>query len=302
MRIAITGSSGLIGTALQERLADDGHQVIPIVRGEARPGTIRWDPAAGQLDAAQLDGLDGVVHLAGEGIGDHRWSEAHKHRVIESRRAGTRLLSEALAATTRRPAVLVSGSAVGFYGDRGDEVLTERSSPGTGFLTEVCLAWEGATAAAEAAGIRVAHLRTGIVLDSRGGALRKMALPFRFGLGGRLGSGKQWMSWIHLADEVEAIRFLLTHDVSGPVNGTAPTPVTNAVMSKALGRALHRPAVVPVPAFGPRLLLGRELADNLLFTGQRVLPEVLVAAGYEFRHPELDEALGSLLTRSPSAT
>lgn len=294
MRIAITGSTGLIGTALTERLTADGHQVIPVVRGDPRPGTVHWDPAAGHLDPAQLEGLDGVVHLAGEGIGDHRWSAAHKHRVIESRRAGTRLLAEALAATTDRPAVLVSGSAVGFYGDRGGEVLTERSDPGTGFLTEVCLAWEGATRAAEEAGIRVVRLRTGIVLDANGGVLPRMALPFRFGLGGRLGSGKQWMSWIHIADEVDAIRFLLTHDVSGPVNATAPNPVTNAVLSKSLGRAMHRPSLVPVPAFGPRLLLGRELADSLLFTGQRVLPEVLATSGYEFHHPDLDEALQAL--------
>jgi uncharacterized protein (TIGR01777 family) len=294
VRIAITGASGLIGTALQHRLRADGHEVVPIVRTAGVPDTIFWDPAAGRLDARDLEGLDGVVHLAGEGIGDRRWNEEHRRRVLESRRAGTTLLSEALAATSARPAVLVSGSAVGWYGDRGDEVLTEQSGPGTGFLTEVCQVWEAATAPAEAAGIRVAHLRTGIVFDASGGALPKMALPFKLFAGGRMGSGKQWMSWIHLDDEVGAIRFLLDHDVSGPVNATAPTPVTNAVLTKALGRALHRPAVVPVPAFGPRLVLGREMADSLLFISQRVLPEVLVSNGFELAHPDLDEALAAI--------
>jgi uncharacterized protein (TIGR01777 family) len=294
VRIAITGASGLIGTALQERLRADGHEVVPIVRREGVPASIFWDPARGRLDPRDLEGLDAVVHLAGESIGDRRWNAEHKRRVLESRRAGTTLLCEALAATSRRPAVLVSGSAVGFYGDRGDEVLTEQSAPGRGFLTEIVTTWEGATAPAEAAGIRVAHLRTGIVLDRDGGALPKMALPFKLLLGGRLGSGRQWMSWIHLDDEVGAIRFLLEHDVRGPVNATAPTPVTNAVFAKELGRALHRPAVVPVPAFGPRLLLGREMADSLLFISQRALPEVLVSNGFRFEHPDLDEALASI--------
>jgi uncharacterized protein (TIGR01777 family) len=294
VRIAITGASGLVGTALQERLRADGHEVVPIVRRPGPPGTVLWDPANGRLDPADLEGLDGVVHLAGEGIGDRRWNEEHKRRVLESRRAGTTLLCEALAATVDRPAVLVSGSAVGWYGDRGDEVLTEASGPGSGFLTDVVATWEGATVAAEQAGIRVAHLRTGIVLDGDGGALPKMALPIRLFVGGRLGSGRQWMSWIHLDDEVDAIRFLLDHDISGPVNATAPTPVTNAVLTKALGRALHRPTVVPIPAFGPRLLLGREMADNLLFISQRVLPEVLVSHGFDFAHPDLDEALAAI--------
>ena len=208
---------------------------------------------------------------------------------------GPTLLAEALAATTSRPPVLVSGSAVGFYGDRGDEELREGSGPGTGFLAEICLAWEAATAPAEAVGIRVAHLRTSLVLDRDGGVLPRMALPFKVGLGGRLGSGRQWMSWITLADEVEAIRFLLTHDVSGPVNAAAPEPVTNAQMSKAIGRALHRPSLVPVPAFGPRLLLGREMADQLLLAGQRVVPSVLLDAGFEFRHREIGGALQSVL-------
>lgn len=297
MRIGITGASGLIGTALGARLRSDGHDVVPFVRGEGRPGSIRWDPAKGQLDPADLEGLDAVVNLAGEGIGDHRWTAEHKRRVLQSRVDGTRLLSEALVATTDRPAVLLSGSAIGYYGDRGDEVCTERSAPGSGFLTEVCQAWEDATAAAEAAGIRVAHLRTGLVLDTKGGVLPRMALPVKLGVGGRLGSGKQWHSWITLDDHVGATRFLLDHDVSGPVDLTAPTPATNAEFTKALGRALHRPVWLPVPAAPLRLVLGKELADNLLFTGQRVLPEVLASSGYDFAHPELDEALTAVLGR-----
>jgi uncharacterized protein (TIGR01777 family) len=294
--IAITGSSGLIGSALRSRLEADGHAVVPIVRGEARPGSISWDPMAGRLDPADLEGLDGVVHLAGEGIGEKRWTDEQKRKVIESRSKGTALLAEALAATTQRPPVLVSGSAIGFYGDRGDEQLTETSGPGTGFLTEICQAWEAGTAAAEAAGIRVAHLRTGIVLAPKGGALGKMLPLFKLGVGGRFGSGRQWMSWISLEDEVDAIRFLLAHEVSGPVNATAPNPVTNAVFAKALGASLHRPSIVPVPAFGPRLLLGRELADQLLFASQRVHPDALIDAGYEFTHPDLAGALAAVVS------
>jgi uncharacterized protein (TIGR01777 family) len=290
----MTGSSGLVGTALQRRLREEGHEVVPVVRKPGLAGTVFWDPEHGALDAGDLEGLDAVVHLAGEGIGARRWNDAHKQRVLESRVRGTTLLCEALASTSERPAVLVSGSAVGWYGDRGDEELTERSGPGDDFLAGVARAWEDATAPAEAAGIRVAHLRTGIVLDRTDGALPRLALPFKLFAGGRLGSGRQWMSWIHLDDEVDAIRFLLEHDIRGPVNATAPTPVTNAVLAKALGRALHRPSAVPVPAFGPRLLLGREMADSLLFVSQRVLPEVLVSNGFPFRHPDLDEALAAI--------
>jgi uncharacterized protein (TIGR01777 family) len=236
-----------------------------------------------------------VVNLAGEGIGDHRWTDAHKQRVMESRRRGTALLSEALAATRDRPAVLVSGSAVGYYGDRGDEVLTEQSAPGTGFLTEVCLAWEAATAAAEAAGIRVAHIRTGLVLDAKDGVLPRMALPVKLGAGGRLGAGKQWHSWITLDDEVGAIAFLLAGDLAGPVNLTAPDPATNAAFTKALGRVLHRPVWLPVPKLPLQLALGRGRADNLLFTGQRALPERLLESGFSFSAPELEPALASVL-------
>ena len=296
MRIAITGASGLIGTALGRSLAADGHAVVPVVRDQSRSGAVRWDIARREIDVAGLEGLDAVVHLAGEGIGDKRWTDEQKRKILESRREGTSLLSEALAGLSTPPPVLVSGSAIGFYGDRGDEQLTETSPAGSGFLTEVVKAWEGATATAEAAGIRVVKARTGIVLDREGGALARMASIARLGALGRLGSGRQWMSWIALEDEVRAIRFLIDHDIRGPVNLTAPAPVTNAVFTKALGRVLHRPTVLPIPGFGPKLLLGRELASALLLEGQRVRPEVLLNAGFEFRYDDLETALRAILT------
>ena len=238
-----------------------------------------------------------MVHLAGEGIAEKRWTDDRKRRIKESRSQGTALLADALTGLAAKPPVLVSGSAIGFYGDRGDEQLTEDSRPGSGFLSEVAQAWEAATASAEAAGIRVAKIRTGIVLDADGGALQRLASLARFGVLGKIGSGRQWMSWVALADEVGAIRFLLDHDVAGPVNLTAPGPVTNEVFTKALGRVLKRPTFLPVPSFGPKLLLGSELAESLLFEGQRVLPEVLLDAGYEFEHTDLEPALRAILGR-----
>jgi uncharacterized protein len=300
VRIAITGSSGFIGSALRRSLEADGHTVVPMVRRPARTGEISWDPAAGRLEATDLDDLDAVVNLAGAGIGDARWTPERKRLVLESRTDGTRLLAGALAAAERRPPVLVSGSAIGYYGDRGDEVLTERSAPGDDFVAGVCVAWEAATQAAEGAGVRVAHIRTGLVLDGSGGIFPRMALPFRLGVGGRLGSGQQWMSWIGLADEVGAIRFLLDHEVSGPVDLTAPEPVTNAQLTKVLGAALHRPTLVPAPAAALRLALGRERADGLLFVSQRVVPAVLAEAGYEFRHPLLVGAVEAAIDRGGS--
>ena len=298
MRVAITGSSGLIGGALARSLETDEHEVVRVVRsGPAAPGRVRWDIDKGEIDAAGLEGLDGVVHLAGEGIGERRWSDEQKRRILESRTKGTGLLTETLASLDAKPAVLVSGSAIGGYGNRGDEQLTEASSLGTGFLAEIVIAWEAAAAPAEAAGIRVPKVRTGIVLDPHGGALQRLARLCRFGILGKLGDGKQWMSWISLADEVAAIRFLLDPacDVGGPVNLTAPAPVTNEVFTKALGRVLHRPTVLPVPKFGPTLLLGGELAESLLYEGQRVLPDVLLDAGFEFQHTDLESALRELL-------
>jgi uncharacterized protein (TIGR01777 family) len=298
MDVAVTGSTGLIGTALVDALTGAGHRVLRVVR---RPppspasDAVVWDPKAGTIDAAGLEDVDAVVHLAGAGIGDKRWNEAYKRELLDSRVQGTGLLARTLAGLTRRPGVLVSASAVGWYGDRGDEVLDETSAPGTGFLAMVCQQWEAAAEPARAVGIRVAHPRSGVVLSPRGGALKKELPLFKFGLGGRFGTGRQWQSWITLDDEVRGLVHLLTADVDGPVNLTAPTPVTNAEMTATLGRVLHRPTVLPVPSFGPKLLLGPELAAVLLYEGQRVLPRALEASGFQFAHPELEEALRSLL-------
>jgi uncharacterized protein (TIGR01777 family) len=300
--VAVTGSGGLIGRALVRRLQEGGHRVRRVVRsGGEGPDAVRWDPMVGTIDASALAGVDAVVNLGGEGIGDHRWTEAQKRRIRDSRVTGTTVLAEAMAALEPRPSVLLNASAVGYYGDRGDEVLTEASGPGTGFLSEVVQAWEGATRPAAAAGIRTACFRTGIVLAADGGALAKQLPLFRFGLGGRLGSGKQWLPWIALEDEVGAIVHLLTADVEGPVNLAAPDPVTNATFTEVLGRVLGRPSFLAVPAFGPRLLLGRELADELLFSSARMVPEKLRASGYQFALPELEGALRSVLDRPAAA-
>lgn len=301
MRVAVTGSSGLIGSALVRSLEGDGHGVVRVVRSASAGGdhgaTVTWDPVQGTIDAAGLEGVDAAVHLAGAGIGDERWSDDRKRVILESRTKGTALLARTLAGLAAPPAVLLSGSAVGYYGDRGDEVCTETSPAGTGYLAEVCEAWEAAAAPAVEAGIRTAFLRTGIVQTKAGGALKKTLPLFKLGLGGRFGSGKQWWSWISLADEVGAIRHLLDHDVSGPVNLTAPAPVTNAEYTSTLGSVLGRPTVLPVPSFGPKLLLGAEGAKAVLLDGQRVLPAVLERKGYTFRHPTLEAALRSELSR-----
>jgi uncharacterized protein (TIGR01777 family) len=300
MRIAVSGSRGLIGSALVRSLTADGHQVARLVRpgGDVADGDVRWDIAAGRIDAAALEGVDGVVHLAGEGIASGRFTEAHKHEVLESRTKGTALLSEALASLAAPPAVMLSGSAIGYYGDRGDEVLTEASPPGEGFLPDLCRAWEAATGMATHAGVRVAHLRTGIVLDPEGGALGKQLLPFKLGLGGKAGKGDQWLPWITLADEVRAIRFLLDAPVHGPVDLTAPNPVTSATFAATLGRVLRRPAVLPIPRLVAKLPAGiGALAENLLFTSARVRPQVLLDAGFTFTHEELEPALRALLSR-----
>ncbi len=299
MKVLISGSSGLIGTALTSHLRTQGHQVVPLVRRSAAAGEVRWDPAAGTIDSDALRrvGVDGVVHLAGAGIGDKRWSAEYRREILESRTVTTDLLSRSLAALPTPPRVMVSGSAIGWYGDRGDEVLDETSAGSTGFLPEVCQAWEAATAPAEAAGIRVAHVRTGIVLSPDGGALRKLLPLFRLGLGGHFGNGRQWQSWISITDEVRAIEHLLTTDVQGAVNLTAPQPVDNRAFTKVLAHVLHRPAILPIPSFGPKLLLGADLADALLFTGQRVQPTRLLASGFEFRHATLDAALRAVLNK-----
>jgi hypothetical protein len=284
MKVAITGSHGLIGSALSTRLAGNGDTVVPVRRGPD-----------GQLDPSALDGVDAVVHLAGVGIGDKRWSESHKAAVRDSRLQGTALVARTIAGMTPRP-TLLSGSAVGFYGDRGREPVDEASPPGQGYLAELCVEWESATAPAADAGGRVVLLRSGIVLSPTGGALKKQLPLFRFGVGGRLGSGRQFISWITLEDEVAAIEFLLQHDsVSGPVNLTAPHPVTNAEFTAALGRALHRPAVVPVPAVALKVVMGSQMVDEMLLSSANVLPHALERAGYQFAHPVMDEALTSAL-------
>ena len=298
MRIAITGSTGLIGSALSEHLVGDGHAVVPVVRRAAGPDEIGWDPSAGRLDASDLAGVDAVVHLAGAGISGRRWSDEYKRVLLDSRVEGTTLLAARLAELgVAGPRVLVSASAIGYYGDRGDEVLDESSPRGDGFLAEICRAWEAATAAASDAGLRVAHIRTGIVLTPKGGALKKMLPLFKLGAGGRFGDGRQWMSWISLTDQVRAIAHLLTSAVDGPANLTAPAPVRNSDFARILGEVLRRPTWLPVPEFGPKLLLGGELADALLFDGQRVHPTVLAGDGFTFDHPDLESALRAELGR-----
>jgi hypothetical protein len=304
MRILVTGSSGLVGTALVRRLEQEGHVVVRLVRGTRPSGaqrdTVTWDPAGGSMDR---DGLqrsgpfDAVVHLAGAGIGDRRWSPDRKKVILESRTTSTALLVESLLGLPSRPPVLVSASAIGFYGVRGDEELTETSSPGTGFLAEVCQAWESATTPASGAGIRTVLVRTGIVLSRTGGALGKQLPLFRLGMGGRMGSGHQFRSWITLDDEVGVVTHCIGDDgLSGPVNATSPKPATDAELAKALGAALGRPAVLAVPAPALRLVLGTEMAEELVLGGQRVLPAVLTSRGYEFAHTDLGEALRSVLS------
>lgn len=292
MDVVVTGSSGLIGTALKRALEQGGHRMVPMVRSQASGDAVRWDPDRGEIDAGGLEGVGALVHLAGEGIGNKRWNDAQKAKIKDSRVRGTTLLAETLAKLGKPPKVLLSGSAVGFYGDRGDEVLTETSRPGQGFLAQVCVAWEAATAPAKEGGIRVSHLRTGIVLSKSGGALPKMLTPFKLGLGGKLGPGAQWMSWIALEDEVAAIVHLLGDEApDGPVNLTAPNPVTNADFTKTLGQAIGRPTVLPAPKFGLKAILGAEMAGELLLASQRALPTRLLDSGYTFRQPDLDEAL-----------
>tara|TARA_Y100000385_G_scaffold265491_1_gene299819 strand:- start:650 stop:1519 length:870 start_codon:yes stop_codon:yes gene_type:complete len=282
-----------------------GHSPVRVVRREARDNEISWSPnAAADQEAAvadlaaQLEEIDAVVHLAGAGIGDKRWSDDYKRVLVESRTKGTALLSNAIAACSNGPQVLLSGSAVGFYGSRGNEDLDETSTPGEGFLADLTVEWEQCTEPATAAGVRVAFLRTGIVLSAKGGALKKQLPLFKIGAGGTIGSGEQWWSWISIDDEVRAITHLLSGDIAGPVNLTAPQPATQADFANTLGSVLKRPTFLPTPKFGPKLLLGGELAENLLFTGQKVHPQVLKNdAGFTFDHPDLETALRAVLGR-----
>jgi uncharacterized protein len=294
VKIAVTGSSGLIGSALVRALRDEDRTVLRLVRRHATAADeIRWDPF-GEVDTAALEGIDAVVHLAGAGLGDRRWSEAYKRQIRDSRVEGTRTLARALAALDRRPAVLVSGSAVGYYGDTGDREADESAPRGQGFLAELCRDWEAAARPAADAGIRVVHPRSGLVLARKGGLLGTVLPLFRLGLGGRIGGGRQWMSWISLADEVAALRFLIDGDLDGPVDLTAPEPVTNAAFTRSVGRALGRPEPFTVPPFALRLLLG-EFADEAALVSQRVVPARLTEAGFGFVHPDIDAALGDIL-------
>ncbi|MEX2307697.1 MAG: TIGR01777 family oxidoreductase [Pirellulales bacterium] len=302
MIIAVTGSSGLVGTALVDALEAQGQHVRRIVRRPTKGqgqgqghDEIRWDPAGGTIEAAQLSGVDAVVHLAGEGIAAHRWSESVKNKIRDSRVKGTRLLCETLASLAVKPAVLVSASAIGYYGDRGDEPVDESSPPGRGFLAEVCQAWEAATHPARDADIRVVNLRIGVVLSSKGGALAQMLTPFRLGLGGVIGSGRQYISWIALDDLVRVVQFTLhAAALCGPVNAVAPAPATNREFTKTLGHVLRRPTVLPMPAAAARLAFG-EMADAMLLGGARVEPRALSAAGFEFKFPQLEPALRHVL-------
>ena len=297
MKIVVSGSHGLVGKALLKSLTDDGHEVFRLVRHEPIFGApeIWWDPREGRIDAEHLEGHDVVVHLAGESIAGGRWTAEKKRKILESRVKGTLLLSESLARLSRPPSVFLSASAIGYYGNRGDELLTEASTPGNDFLAKVCTEWEGATAPAIEKGIRTVHTRFGLILDAQGGALAKMLTPFRMGIGGKVGSGKQWMSWIALDDVVSGMKFLIGEtSTRGPVNFVAPNPVTNAEFTKNLGRALSRPTLLPVPEFGARLAFG-EMADALLLSSQRVEPSVLKSKGFEFRWPMLEPALKYIL-------
>lgn len=301
MRILVTGASGLVGTSLTNVLRDEGHEVFGLVR---RKGTfsgveVAWDPEKNTIEIDALEDLEGVVHLAGENIASGRWTPAKKRRILESRVRGTQLLCDALAHLNHPPKVLVSASAIGYYGDRGAEELTENSGPGTGFLAEVCQVWESAARVAETAGVRVVRLRTGVVLSSKGGALARMLPPFQWGLGGVMGDGKAYMSWIALEDLLHIIQSALDLDtLRGPVNAVAPNPVTNREFTKALGRTLHRPTLFPLPAFAVRMMFG-EMGREMLLASTRVMPQRLKEAGFSFRYPSIEGALGHVLTKHP---
>lgn len=299
MDVAISGSSGLIGTALRTTLTEAGHRPIRLVRRDPKPGSdeIMWDPAAGVLDGASLDGVDAVVNLSGAGIGDKRWTADYRKLLLTSRTDSTRLLAETMAKAATPPNVFLSGSAIGYYGSQGDTRLTEESPPGTDFLADLTVQWEAAAKPAIDAGIRTAFLRTGIVMSAEGGALPKLLPLFKLGVGGKFGSGDQYMSWVSIHDEVGMIMHLLHNDIAGPVNLTGPEPVTNAELTSTIGTVLGRPSLLPVPAFGPRLVLGADRADALLFDSMRVMPTVMEGSTYTFQHTTIEAALRAVLNR-----
>jgi uncharacterized protein (TIGR01777 family) len=301
MKILIGGSHGLVGTALIKSLEAQGHEIFRLVRHAPTSKTeVEWSPDRYSIALARIEGFDAVVNLAGESIAEGRWTDDKKRRIRESRVKGTKLLGDALANLTVPPKTFVCASAIGYYGNRGDELLTESSAAGDNFLAKVCAEWEEATALATEKGIRVVNARFGIILDTNGGALKKMLPPFRMGVGGRIGNGKQWMSWIALDDVIGGIQFALANDSTKvPINFVAPVPVTNFEFTKTLGKVLSRPTVLPIPAFAVKLLFG-EMGEALLLGGQRVAPERLIAEGYEFRYPQLEKALAHILAKPQS--
>jgi uncharacterized protein len=296
-RVGITGASGLIGRALTDSLTADGHEVVAFRRGAGG----NWDPTAGTIDQAVVDSLDALVHLAGEPIGAGRWTEARKAAILDSRRLGTGLVARAIATARGAgagPAVLVSMSGVNWYGDRGDDVLTEATTPGTGFLAEVTREWEAATAPAADAGARVVVARNGVVVHPSGGFLKTQLLPYKLGLGGPVAGGRQWLAWIGLDDEVAVLRRLLDDDsIAGAVNATSPNPVPQREFARALGRVLHRPAVIPTPVFALKAVLGSEMVAELLTVSLRAEPARLLQAGFSFAHPEIEASLRHVLGR-----
>lgn len=295
MRVTITGSSGLLGSALVRSLREDGHEVVRLIRREpSRPDEARWSPADGCVEAASLEGADAVVHLAGAGVGDRPWTKAYQRKIRDSRLDGTRTITEAIAAADPRPPVLICGSAIGYYGDTGGREVDEKSPAGRGFLADLVRDWEAAATPARDAGVRVVHPRTGVVLAREGGYLGRTLPLFKLGLGGRLGDGGQWTSWVSIADQVAAMRFLIDHDVAGPVNVTAPNPVTNDAYTRTLGRVLHRPTRLAAPKFALRAAL-RGFADEGPLVSQRVLPQRLREAGFRFAHEDVESALRAVL-------
>ncbi len=297
MRIVVGGASGLIGTALVKELRAQGHRVQKLVRREQADGDIPWDPNAGKLNASQLNGIDALIHLSGEGVASGRWTAARKRSIRDSRVISTRLLAEAITAIDHPPKIWLCASAIGWYGNRGDAWLDEDSSPGEGFLASVCKEWEAATKPAADAGIRVANLRFSVVLSADGGAFKTMMTAFKLGAGGVIGSGEQYVSWIKLDDAVRAIAYVLGNPyISGPVNIATPNPVTNRELTKALGAALHRPTILPMPAFLARLAFG-EMANEMFLASTRVRPKRLTDTGFHFESPLLDDALQAILRK-----
>ena len=295
MRILVAGASGLVGSALVPLLKANGAEVVRLVRSSPRAGEIEWHPDRGLIDTAALEGFDAIVNLAGDGIANGRWTTEKKRRILDSRVNGTRLLSEALAGLSHRPSTFINASAIGFYGNRGAELVDEESGPGEGFLAKVCREWESAAAPAEEAGTRVVKLRLGPILAREDGMLAKMLTPFKMGMGGKVGSGKQYISWVALDDVVAAIDCILRNvSLRGPINVVAPLPVTNEEFAKTLGRVLSRPTFMAMPAFAARLAFG-EMAEEMLLVSQRVAPKVLNHAGFKFQYPELEGAVREML-------